>query len=40
MNECQKTAQQVLDYWISIEFLSQDSYEASTESQKCKKVFF
>lgn len=35
MNERQQIVDQVLDYWFSIEFLGQDSYEMTTDKRKC-----
>lgn len=34
-----QTAEKVLDYWFTIEFLGQDSYEAVTEAKTIKKNF-
>lgn len=37
MSKRQLTASKVLDYWFSIEFLSQESYESTTERKERKK---
>ena len=37
MNKRQSTASKVLDYWFSMEFLSQESYETTTERKERKK---
>ncbi len=39
MNEKQRIASSILDYWITMEFLGQDSYETCTEAKELTKEF-
>lgn len=40
MTEKEKIAVKVLEYWRTIEFLGQDSYETCTDSKKLKSNLF